>query len=322
VSRSRPRAPEAAPLDAETARLLDGARALDKHSVARLLSRVEQDGDAARARRAALFRTLGATPPGGRVIGVTGTPGAGKSTLIGRVALHLLEHDPAVRIAILAIDPSSAESGGALLGDRLRTRFPVGERRIFFRSQATQGDLGGVGRRTWAASRLLRHLVDLVFIETVGVGQSEIEIARLADATVLVLQPLTGDHVQFMKAGVMDVPDLFVVNKCDEEALARRSTYELRAALNVARIGGDEPRIFQTSAVTGRGVPELAAHLRGVPARPPDPMHFVRKAVADAYGRFGLAVLAGETAASERTSDAVYEDVEARALDAIRRRLR
>jgi LAO/AO transport system kinase len=319
VSRSTPRPPEAAPLDDETERLLAAARRLEKHALARLVSLVERDDEAARRVRAALFRRLGATPPAARVIGVTGTPGAGKSSLIGRIALDLLARDPRLRIAILAIDPSSVDSGGAFLGDRLRTRFPPGERRVFFRSQATQGDLGGVGRRTWAASRLLRHLVDLVFIETVGVGQSEIEIVRVADATALVLQPLTGDHVQFMKAGVMDVPDLFVVNKCDEEALARRSTYELRAALDVARVGGAEPRIFQTSALTGRGVSELADHLRAVPARPPDPMHFVRKAVAEAYGRFGLAVLAEQ--ARTPAPDTLYEDLEAAALDAVRRRM-
>src|SRR6185369_3667358 len=244
----------------------------------------------------------------------------GKSSLIGRLALHLVETDPAVRIAILAIDPTSLDSDGALLGDRLRTRFPVGERRVFFRSQATQGDLGGVGRRTWAATRLLRHLVDLILVETVGIGQSEIEIARLADATALVLQPLAGDHVQFMKAGVMDIPDLYVVNKCDEEALARRSTYELAAALKVARIGGDEPRIFQTSATTGRGVPELAAYLRALPQRLPDPMHFVRRAVAEAYGRFGLAIVE-RAAVTWDGRGAAYEELEARAFDTIRREL-
>jgi LAO/AO transport system kinase len=307
VKRSTPPAPD----DPATTALVAGARRLEKHAVARLLSLVEREGDAARARKAALFRTLGGDGAG-RVVGVTGTPGAGKSSLIGRLALHLVATDSAMRVAVVAIDPTSPESGGALLGDRLRTRFPVGERRIFFRSQATQGDLGGVGRRTWAATRLLRHLFDLVFVETVGVGQSEIEITRLADATALVLQPFAGDHVQFMKAGVMDVPDVFVVNKCDEDALARRSVYELRAALLVARIGGDEPRIFRTSATTGRGVVELAAYLAALPRRPSDPMHFVRKAVAEAYGRFGLDVLAREGPTSSR--DVVYEELEARAL--------
>jgi LAO/AO transport system kinase len=322
VQSSRPPAPERR-LDAATTTLLERATRLEKSAVARLLSFVERDGDAARAERAALFATLAATPPAGRVIGLTGTPGAGKSSLIGRIALHLIESDPAIRVAVLAIDPSSLESGGALLGDRVRVRFPVGERRIFFRSQSTQGDLGGVGRRTWAATRLLRHLFDLTLVETVGIGQSEIEIAHLADATVLVLQPLAGDHVQFMKAGVMDIPDVFVVNKCDEESLARRSTYELKAALNVARIAGPDPTIFQTSVVTGRGIPELASHLRNVPSRPPDPMHFVRKTIAEGYGRFGLGLLdraaAGWPAATPST---IYEDLETRALDAVRTAVR
>jgi LAO/AO transport system ATPase len=268
-----------------------------------------------------LFGALAATPPAGRVVGLTGTPGAGKSSLIGRVALHLVTTDPTVRVAVLAIDPTSLESGGALLGDRVRVRFPVGERRIFFRSQATQGDLGGVGRRTWAATRLLRHLFDLVLVETVGIGQSEIEIAHLADATVLVLQPLAGDRVQFMKAGVMDIPDVFVVNKCDEEALARRSTYELRAALNVARIGGEKPTIFQTSVVTAAH-PELATHLRTIPTPTrPDALRRRRSPKPTA------ASASTPYAASPRRGpppgrDDGLRDLETKALETIRRRLR
>lgn len=318
-----------APLDDELERLLDGAARLQKHPLARLISLVEQERDEVRPRKAALFRHLAAHPDAfprrAGVVGVTGTPGSGKSSLIGRLALELLASDPAVRVAVLAIDPSSAISGGALLGDRLRTHFPVGEPRIFFRSQATQGDLGGVGRRTFAVTRLLRHLFDLVFIETVGIGQSEVEVTQLADLTALVMQPLAGDHVQFLKAGVMEIPDLFVVNKCDEALLARKSAHELKSALAYAKIGGPaEHRVFLTSAVTGRGVPELAAYLRET-ARPEDADgqrrhegHFLRKAVAERYGRFGLDAI-------DRLPEmpgAVYEDREAAALDAIRTRLR
>ena len=137
------------------------------------------------------------------------------------------------------------------------------------------------------------------------------------------LQPLTGDHVQFMKAGVMDIPDVFVVNKCDEESLARRSTYELKAALNVARIAGPDPTIFQTSIVTGRGIAELASHLQTLPPRAPDPMHFVRKTIAEGYGRFGLELLARAAAAwPAPTPSTIYEDLETRALDAVRGALR
>ncbi len=328
--------PDAAP-DAAALDLLERAARLEKHPLARLITMVEQDHDAGRDRRAALFRHLQAPstalPPRARVIGVTGTPGSGKSTLIGRLALELLGTGADIRVAVLAIDPSSAESGGALLGDRLRTHFPVGEPRIFFRSQATQGDLGGVGRRTFAVTRLLRHLFDFVFVETVGIGQSEIEITALADATALVLQPLAGDHIQFLKAGVMEVPDLFVLNKCDEETLARRSVHELDAALALARVGrspGAAPRVFRTSALRGTGVAELAAFLRqSVP--PPDAAaarrrdrHFLRRAVAERYGRFGIDVLEQSLAAvpAAHADGALYEELEAAALRAIRERLR
>jgi len=334
VSRTPPRrAPEAparasAALDAETEDLLERGRTLDKHALARLVSLVERDGAEARARRAALFRHLAAHPdrfpPRARVVGITGTPGAGKSTLIGRLAMRLLERHPETSVAMLAIDPTSVRSGGALLGDRLRTHFPVGERRLVCRAQATGGELGGMGRRTFAVARLLRHLVDLVFVETVGVGQSEIEVSRLADLTVLILQPLTGDHVQFMKAGVMEVPDVFVINKCDEESLARRSLHELRATLDFARVAAPEARIVLTSGVTGRGIDELLDVVLAAPSRDPDwsgrERVFLEKAVADEYGRFGLEALAAARAALP--AGASYEEAEDAALDAVRARLR
>jgi LAO/AO transport system kinase len=324
-------------LDAPTRDLLDRAARLEKHPLARLITLVEQASDAGRTRRAALFRHLAVHPDRypvrARVIGITGTPGSGKSTLIGQLALELLGTGPEVRVAVLAIDPSSARSGGALLGDRLRTHFPVGEPRIFFRSQATQGDLGGVGRRTFAVTRLLRHLFDYVFIETVGIGQSEIEITALADATVLVLQPLAGDQIQFLKAGVMEVPDVFVVNKCDEETLARRSVHELRAALECARIGHGEgaapPHVFRTSAIRGTGVAELAAFLRDHVTLPDAralrlrERHFLRKAVAERYGAFGLAELDRFLAEVEsRRPLPGYDELEADVLEVIGARVR
>ena len=326
------------PLDAATRELLARAAHLEKHPLARLVSLVEREGEEARTRRAALFRFLrdheAEYRPRARVVGITGTPGAGKSSLIGRVALECFAGDAHMRIAVLAIDPSSAESGGALLGDRLRTHFPVGERRIFFRSQATQGDLGGMGRRTFAVTRLLRHLFDLVFVETVGIGQSEIEITRVADLVVLVMQPLAGDHVQFLKAGIMEVPDVFVINKCDEEALARRSAHELRAALAYAKVGGpsaDAHHLFQTSATTGRGVPELAAFLRSGAVRPhgragrhAQEVYFLRKAVAERWGRFGTDEAGRALAALPPAvrAAATYEELEAVVLAAIARRIR
>jgi LAO/AO transport system kinase len=316
--------------------LIDGAARLEKHPLARLITLVEQEHDAGRVRRAAIFRHLrshaDAFQQRARVIGITGTPGSGKSTLIGRLALDLLAIGPTVRVAVLAIDPSSAESGGALLGDRVRTHFPVGEPRIFFRSQATHGDLGGVGRRTFAVTRLLRHLFDYVFVETVGIGQSEIEVTALADATALVLQPLTGDHVQFMKAGIMEVPDVYVVNKCDEEKLARRSVHELHGALDCARIahrdGAGAHHVFQTSALRGTGVAELAAFLRDHVTVPDaaalrrKELHFLEKAIAGRYGSFGVEELRRFLATrDERADGGGFEELEAAALDAVRVRI-
>jgi len=325
---ARPAPDGGAALDARTAELLERARTLEKHALARLVTLVERDDAGGRPRRAALFRHLAAHPERfparARVIGITGTPGAGKSTLIGRLAMRLLERDAETSVAMLAVDPSSVQSGGALLGDRLRTHFPVGERRLFFRSQATGGELGGMGRRTFAVARLLRHLVDFVFIETVGVGQSEIEVSRLADLTILVLQPLAGDHVQFMKAGVMEVPDVFVINKCDEESLARRSLHELRATLDYARVAAPEATIVQTSAVTGRGIDELLEVIVRAPSRDPEWRErervFLEKAVGEEYGQFGLRLLADVRAGLP--ADTSYEEAEAVAFDAVRLRLR
>lgn len=327
-----------ATLDEETRVLLAQATTLAKYPLARLVSLVEREDDEGRARRAALFRFLRDRErhdrPHGRVVGVTGTPGAGKSTLIGRVALECLGADARLRVAVVAIDPTSPASGGALLGDRLRTHFPVGEPRIFFRSQATQGDLGGMGRRTFAVTRLLRYLFDLVFVETVGIGQSEIEVTRVADLVVLVMQPLGGDHVQFLKAGIMEVPDAFIINKCDEEALARRSAHELRAALAYANVGGpsaDAVRIFQTSAVSGRGVPELAAFLRSDAVRPfgrlgrhAQELYFLRKAVAERWGRFGVeeAERALGALPPALRDAATYEELEDVVMAAVARRIR
>ena len=317
------------------AELVERARRLEKYPIARLISLFEEETDAARARRIDVLGRLG-DGRRGAVIGLTGTPGSGKSTLIGRLALELFARDAQLAVAVLAIDPSSEVSGGALLGDRVRTDFPVGEQRLYFRSQAAAGDLGGVGRRTFAATRVLTRLFDLVLIETVGIGQSEIEIRRLADRVLLVLQPLAGDHVQFLKAGVMEIPDAYVINKCDEEKLARRALGELRSALRSSGLGGArEETVLQTSATTGRGVAQLADWTLAERAAPPAPgaahardAFYLRKEVARAYGEFGTAELErahreGALAALRHASGAAwFEAAETEVLRRIRARVR
>ena len=264
----------------------------DKRAVARLVTLFEDPRVTSAAGRGHAMAILdGAGAPPGRVIGFTGPPGAGKSTLVGELALRLAAATAAV--AVLAVDPASPISGGALLGDRTRVRFPPGEPRLYFRSQSSGGAAGGIARTTFQVCRLLSRLFDLVIVETVGVGQSEIEIVRIADMTFLVLQPHGGDHVQFMKAGVMEVPDAFVVNKVDLDGAAA-TVHALRASLRLAAPGrGDRP-VYRTSARTGAGLDELAAAVRtgpgpGLAAREPA---FFRRWIEAEYGRWGVDRLA------------------------------
>ena len=195
------------------------------------------------------------------LIGITGTPGSGKSTLLSRITVDLLDADPDLSVAVIAVDPSSHVSGGALLGDRTRMRFAPDERRLFFRSQASATDLGGLGPMSFQVSRLLTRLFDCVLIETVGIGQSEADIRHLADRVYLVLQPLGGDEVQFLKAGIIEVPHAFIINKSDESGAAT-SFHQLRSSLWLSRPFDEaEPPVFLTSALTGAGLDEFEADL-------------------------------------------------------------
>ena len=292
----------AADLEALVDRALDG----EKLAIARLVSVFEDTRVDAPSRRREVLQHLAARRTRkARFVGITGTPGAGKSTLVGELATRLVAGDARVRVAVLAIDPSSHISGGSLLGDRTRVRFPVGDRRLYFRSQASDQELGGVSRTTFPVCRLLYHLFDYVFIETVGIGQSEIEIQQVADFVFLVLTPLGGDGVQFMKAGIMEIPDAIVLNKCDAVDAARKSYHALRASLSLSRPGEEHlVRIFRTSATTGQGLDELSTFIlqlgqdaigRGMPAKE---RYFLEKWVRDEYGRQGLRALAARGGAA------------------------
>ncbi|CKI22424.1 methylmalonyl Co-A mutase-associated GTPase MeaB [Mycolicibacterium smegmatis] len=219
--------------------LITAARGGSMRAVGRLLTLVESD------RRGEVLAALGPATP--RVIGVTGPPGAGKSTTVGAMVGAYRERG--LRVAVLAVDPSSPYSGGALLGDRIRMAAHINDPDVLIRSMAARGHLGGLAAAVPAAIRLLAALsYDLIVLETVGVGQSEIEIAAIADPTVVILNPGAGDAVQAAKAGVLEVADLVVVNKADRDG-ADQTVRDLRAETDVP--------VLKLVAAQGDGLHEL-----------------------------------------------------------------
>ena len=229
--------------------LIAAARSGSTRAAGRLLSLVES------ARRDEVLDALGATNPV-RVIGLTGPPGAGKSTTVAALVSAYRARE--LRVAVLAVDPSSPYSGGALLGDRIRMAAHINDPDVLIRSVATRGHLGGLAAAVPAATRLLAALsYDLIVAETVGVGQSEIEIAAIADPTIVVLNPGAGDAVQAAKAGLLEVADIVVVNKADREG-ADQTVRDLRAETKAP--------ILKLIAAQGDGIAELVeaieAHAR------------------------------------------------------------
>ena len=193
-----------------------------------------------------------------RIIGMTGPPGAGKSTLVDQLARHYRQENRTV--GIIAVDPTSPYSGGAILGDRIRMQGHFSDPGIYIRSMATRGSLGGLARTTADVATVLDSSGrDLIMIETVGVGQDEIDVVRLADITVVILVPGMGDDVQTIKAGIMEIADIFVINKSDREG-AERVEREIRAMQSLAsRSDNWTPPIVKTVASEGSGVGGLAA---------------------------------------------------------------
>jgi len=193
------------------------------------------------------------------LIGVTGPPGAGKSTLVDRMIAELRKPPRALTVGVIAVDPTSPFSGGAVLGDRLRMQTHAADADVFIRSMATRGHLGGLARATGDAALVLDASgKDVIIIETVGVGQDEVDIIRTADISIVTLVPGTGDEVQALKAGIMEIADIFVVNKADREGADRLVTaVEANLALHAYGEGEWRPPIVKTVATSGRGVAEL-----------------------------------------------------------------
>ncbi len=237
--------------------LVTRARAGEPRAVARLVSMVEDGAPQLREVMAAL------TPHAGhaQVVGITGSPGVGKSTTTNALVAELRRAGK--RVGVLAVDPSSPFSGGALLGDRVRMQDHATDPGVYIRSMASRGHLGGL---SWTTPQALRVLdaagCDVVIVETVGVGQSEVEIAGLADTTLVLMAPGLGDGVQAAKAGILEIGDVYVVNKADRDG-AEQVRRELRStiALGARPEGGWKPPIVLTVAQSGRGVDEVAQEL-------------------------------------------------------------
>jgi len=283
--------------------LAEQVRTGDRGAVARALNLVDDRRPERRAEALLLLDALEGHGRGRR-IGVTGAPGAGKSTLLDALATALRSRGRTV--GILAIDPSSKKTGGALLGDRFRMGTTARDAGVFFRSLAAREQLGGLSEVTGPSLDVLVAAFDTVFVETVGVGQSEASIADLVETLVFVAQPAAGDLVQFMKAGILEWPDVFFVNKSDLSDLAGRTAAELRAGLDLGRSSEmtDRPPVLCGSSRDGVGIDALVDALdrhhdalarsgEAVRRLAAGRLARVRSALAARYGSFGLARLAG-----------------------------
>jgi len=236
---------------------LDKARAGDVRALARLLSLVEDESPQVRS----VIKDLLSATGGTRIIGLTGAPGVGKSTMTGALvgAFRASGH----KVAVLAVDPSSPLTGGALLGDRIRMQAHATDDHVFIRSMANRGQLGGLAAATPQAIRVLDAAgFDLILVETVGVGQDEVDIASLADSVIVLVAPGMGDSIQAAKAGILEVADLFVVNKADKPD-AQQVVRDLRNMIALAGRGEDDwkPPIVSTVAVRNEGIQELVSRL-------------------------------------------------------------
>ena len=229
-------------------------RSGDPRALARAISAVENRHAGCSDLLKALFPHTGHA----RILGLTGAPGAGKSTLVDQLAKHYRKENQTV--GIIAVDPTSPYTGGAILGDRIRMQDHYSDPGIFIRSMATRGSLGGLARATADVTTVFDASGrDLILIETVGVGQDEVDIVRLADITVVILVPGMGDDVQTIKAGIMEIADIFVINKSDREG-AERVEREIRAMQSLEmRKDGWTPPVVKTVASEGTGTKELAA---------------------------------------------------------------
>lgn len=224
----------------------------DRRSAAKLITLIENDGPAKQEVMSRIY------PHTGRayVIGLTGSPGAGKSSLVDEITKQIRAEN--LKVGIIAVDPTSPFSGGALLGDRIRMQEHALDRGVFIRSMGTRGSLGGLARATKDVVKVLdAYGCNIIIIETVGVGQSELDIMHYADTTIVVLNPGAGDHVQTIKAGIMEIADVFVINKADLGGTGKMIA-DIEGMLDLSPlIKGWRPPVLPTSTLDGKNIPQL-----------------------------------------------------------------
>ncbi len=289
----------------------------DKTAISRALNLVEDKRSTALGGVAELLGALKEAPKarGGHRIGMTGPPGVGKSTLTAAVARAMRARGRTV--GVVAVDPSSVHSGGSLLGDRARMTFDPSDEGLFVRSLATAGEVGGLAYAANSAVRVLAAAYDSVMVETTGVGQSEIDVVHVADTVTLVIQPGSGDVLQFLKAGIMEIPDILVVNKADHKELASRAVSDLQGALRTQYAVGAgrrgqsnwETPIVATSATAMTGIDRLIdaldahrAHLepRLASHRREGEVQWALDLFTRRHGDHGVATLGGSNELSHR----------------------
>lgn len=227
-------------------------------AVARAISLIENNHDRARAVMKKVFPYTGRS----LILGLTGSPGSGKSTLVDKMIEQFLKSGR--KVGIIAVDPSSPFTGGAILGDRIRMMRHSIDENIFIRSMATRGHLGGLAKATGEAISVLEASgKDIIIVETVGVGQDEVEVVKLADMVLVILTPGAGDDIQAFKAGIMEIGDIFVLNKADSPE-ADKTERQLRAMLELGLNHEDIPPVIKTIATTGQNVPNLISAVDGL----------------------------------------------------------
>jgi LAO/AO transport system kinase len=299
--------------DPGAAELLRELASGDRRPLARLLTRIESRPDDPELRE--LLPELFKAGHGAQVVGITGPPGSGKSTLVNALTAEWRRRRR--RVGILAFDPSSPYTGGAIMGDRIRMMDHAADRDVFMRSMASRGELGGLAAATWLGAAALDAAgYDPIVIETVGAGQSEVEIARLAETTVVVEVPDMGDEVQAIKAGLLEIADVIAVNKCDRPG-ADRAARQLRAMLSTAggRVARKPPPVLLTTATSGDGVAALADAIEKHRATASQPDH--ARARATNQLRRALADLALQRAITNGNWEATVQGIADRELDPI-----